>query len=443
MLQAERAPVRVEGARGPLSPAESQRVLDDLRRKSPASGILERHVAIEEAIAGSPLTIGNRATLLEDGPATYREMLAAIRGARHHVHMESYIFEDDEVGAEFARAFVERRKAGVAVRLVVDGVGSIRTRKEFLQGLADQDVEVAIFRPVDVGSVLTRGAELQKRNHRKLLVVDGRVAFLGGINVSGVYTAEGVSKQRGGAAGSAGASDKPFNERPWRDTQVKLEGPVVEDFQKSFVKMWAKVTGEKPLDGADLYSKGGNVGPHLVRAIEGSPSQQGANAMYLALVSAIDSAEQEITITMAYFVPHDALLDALKAAAARGVKVRILLPSRTDNWLVLAAGQSYYGELLESGVRLFERKNRLLHSKTATIDGVWSTVGSTNLDWRSLAYNDEINAVILGPEFAAQLGRSFEADLKNSVEITREAWEKRPVTDRAKEGIARAWARML
>ena len=146
---------------------------------------------------------------------------------------------------------------------------------------------------------------------------------------------------------------------------------------------------------------------------------------------------------MAYFVPHDALLEALKAAARRGVEVRILLPSRTDNWLVLNAGRAYYDELLAAGVKLYERKNRLLHAKTATIDGVWSTVGSTNLDWRSLAYNDEVNAVVLGPEFAAQLERSFEADLRNSTEITREAWAKRPVADRAKEAIARSWALLL
>lgn len=442
MLQAERAPVRVEGARGPLTREQSARILAELKRKAPESGILERHVAVEEAVAGNPLTVGNKVTLLEDGPATYRAMLEAIRGARKTVHMESYIFEGDEVGREFARALIERKKAGAAVRLVVDGVGSIGTPKEFLQDIADAGVEVAIFNPVSAGTVLTRGLALQRRNHRKLLVVDGRVAFLGGINISGVYTPDGVGKQRGGAAGSAGGGDRPFEQRPWRDTQVRVEGPAVEDLQKGFVKMWARVTGEPPLQGADLYPKLGNVGGQLVRAVEGSPAA-GANAMYLALVSAIENAEQRITITMAYFVPHDALLEALKAAAGRGVEVRILLPSRTDNWLVLNAGRAYYDELLTAGVKLYERKNRLLHSKTATIDGVWSTVGSTNLDWRSLAYNDEINAVVLGPEFAAQLEASFEADLRNSTEITREAWAKRPVADRAKEAIARSWALLL
>ncbi len=148
-------------------------------------------------------------------------------------------------------------------------------------------------------------------------------------------------------------------------------------------------------------------------------------------------------ITNAYFVPSRELLAALEGAARRGVDVRLVLPSRTDSWLSFHAGRSYYEELLESGVRIFERKNRLLHAKTASIDGVWSTVGSTNLDWRSLADNDELNAVILGPDFAAQLDAMFEKDAGDSTEITREAWHRRPLKDRLREAAAVAWARLL
>jgi cardiolipin synthase A/B len=303
-------------------------------------------------------------------------------------------------------------------------------------------VEVVIYNPVSAGTVLTRGLGLQNRNHRKLTIVDGRVAFLGGINISGVYTPDGIGAQRGGAAGSAGGGDRPFDEQPWRDTQVRIEGPVVEDLQKSFVRMWARVTKEKPLEGADLYPKGSQAGIHLVRAVESSPATK-SNAMYVALISAIENAEQSVTITMAYFVPHDALLEALQAAARRGVKVRILLPSRTDNWVVLHAGRAYYSQLLEAGVQLYERENRLLHSKTATIDGVWSTVGSTNLDWRSLVYNEEMNAVVIGPEFASRVEASFEADLKRSTAITPESWARRPVADRMRETLARSWALLL
>lgn len=441
MLQTER--VRLEGARGPLTRAQSEQVLAKLRASSPDSAILERHIAVEEALAGTPLTIGNKVTLLQDGSATYRAMLAAIAGARDHIHMESYIFEADEVGKEFAQALAARRKAGVEVRLVYDSVGSLGTPKEFFKDMTDQGIEVIEFNPVTAGKVLTQGLALQRRNHRKLTVVDGRVAFLGGINISGVYTPGGLRAQRGGIGGSAGEGEgKPFDERPWRDTQVRIEGPVVDDFQRSFLKIWARLKREPVSADKRYFPQLSNVGPQVVRALEGSPDD-GANALYVALISAIESAESEVRITMAYFVPHQQLLAALVQAAQRGVKVQLLLPSRTDNWMVLAAGRSYYEDMLEAGVKIYERNSRLLHSKTATVDGVWSTVGSTNLDWRSLVYNDEINAVVLGSEFAAQMDASFERDLKDSAEITREAWRNRALTDRLREITARAIAQTL
>jgi cardiolipin synthase len=167
------------------------------------------------------------------------------------------------------------------------------------------------------------------------------------------------------------------------------------------------------------------------------------NVLYVALISAIEHAETSVRITNAYFVPHRELLDALEGAARRGVEVRLVLPSRTDSWLTFNAGRSYYEELLEAGVRIFERKHRLLHAKTATVDGVWSTVGSTNLDWRSLADNDELNAVVLGPDFAAQLDAAFDKDVADSGEVTQRAWNDRSIEDRLKETAARAWARLL
>ena len=440
MLQTEG--VRLEGTRGPLSHAQSEKILAQLKAKSPDSAVLERHIAVEEALAGYPLTVGNRVTLLEDGPATYRSMLAAINAARSSIHMETYIFEADDVGREFSDALIARRKAGVEVRLVFDAVGSIGTPRAFFQPMVDAGVEVIEFNPVSAGAVLSRGLALQRRNHRKLTVVDGRVAFLGGINISGVYTPEGLRGQRGGSVGSGGDDGKPFDERPWRDTQVRIEGPVVADFQKSFLGMWATLEKKPPLTDKRYYPQLPAVGELLVRAVPGSP-KDGANPLYVTLISAIESAESDVRITMAYFVPHEELLAALKSAARRGVKVELLLPSRTDNWLVLHAGRSYYSELLEAGVRIYERRERLLHSKTATIDGVWSTVGSTNLDWRSLVYNDEINAVVLGPEFAAKMNASFARDLANSDAITREAWDARPIGDRAREAAARAWALVL
>ncbi|MEO5693851.1 MAG: cardiolipin synthase [Usitatibacter sp.] len=433
MLQTEREPVRVSGARGALSHAQSLKILEDLRKRSPDSGVLERHIAVEEALTDTPLSVGNKATPLEDGAAAYDAMLKAIRGAKQHVHLEMYIFEADEMGHLFAEALKERARAGVRVRLIYDSVGSINTPKAFFDELRAAGVQVVEFNPVKSVAALDLLA-LQNRDHRKLLVTDGRVAILGGINISSVYS--GGSSNPAGSGGRM--SDKPFEERPWRDLQVRLEGPVVGDLQRAFARQWEKWKKE-PLEDAALYPPPGPaVGHDLVRAIPGSPGDNnGLDPLYIALISAIESADTEVMITNAYFVPHPQLLAALKAAAARKVAVTLVLPGKSDNALVYHAGRSFYGELLEAGVKIYERKTRFLHSKSAIVDGVWSAVGSTNLDWRSLAYNDELNAVVVGPEFAAQMKAIFERDISHSEAITAEKWASRSLEDRIKEAGAR------
>jgi cardiolipin synthase len=450
MLQTEREPVRIEGTRGALSHAQSAKILDDLKRRSPESGVLDRHLAVEEALTETPLSLGNKAALLEDGKATYDSMLVAIKGAKSHVHMEMYIIDDDDIGRLFADALIERAGKGATVRLIYDAVGCIKTPKEYFERLKQGGVQVAEFNPVkSVKSLDLVG--VQNRDHRKLVLVDGRVAFLGGINISGVYGS--VSPARSGASrisgsssssGSGGSGDPPFPDRPWRDTQVRLEGPVVADLQRAFVGHWEQWSGQKPGDDKSLYPTLKSEGPHMVRAIATSPTaDKGLNASYLALISAIESAETEVLITNAYFVPHPQLAGALQAAARRGVDVKLMLPSRTDNAVVYHAGRASYTELLESGVKIYERKERLLHSKAAVVDGVWSTVGSSNLDWRSLAYNDELNAVILGPEFATQMKAAFLRDVANSDAITHEDWQRRPFAERVKEAGASLLSRWL
>jgi cardiolipin synthase len=435
LLESERVPVRLEGKGGPLSNAQSKAILEELKKRSPNSGFLESHVAIEEALAGTPLSLGNKVILLEDGPATYRSMLAAIDAAKHHIHMETYIFDADDTGKQFAVALLARRKAGVQVRLMYDAVGSIGTPADFFKDLEAGGVEVVAFNPP-----LKAVTEFNHRDHRKLLIVDGAIAFLGGINISGVYS----RGSRGSASGTSGGSstgDK-FEERPWRDTQVRIEGPVVGDLQRAFLEQWETQKKEKPTDRA-FFPTIQPQGKDIVRAIATSPLKEDLNASYITLISAIQSAENEINITNAYFVPHPQLRASLIDAAKRGVKVRLVLPSRSDHWLVFNAGRAYYEELLDAGVKIYERNNRLLHTKSASVDGVWCTVGSTNLDWRSLVYNSELNAVVLGPEFAGQLNALFEKDIALSKEITAQAWHNRPLADRARELAARAWARLL
>jgi cardiolipin synthase len=427
LLHQQRQPVRLEGARGPLSHAQSVRILEQLDQRSPGkSGVLERHVAVEEALTDSQLSLGNRATTLEDGQATYAAMLEAIRGAKHHVHMEMYIFEADDTGRLFAEALKARVKAGVKVRLIYDSVGSLHTPTEFFKDLSEAGVQVVEFNPVKSLTALDL-LGVQNRDHRKLLVVDGRVAFLGGINISSVYGPVSGSRSR----------DVPFEERPWRDLQVRLEGPVVADLQRAFVTQWQKWAKE-PLPESGLYPPLKPAGSELVRAIAASPGEQGGlNAGYVALISAIEAAESEVMITNAYFVPHPQLLESLQAAARRGVAVTLVLPSKTDSAFVYHAGRVSYDALLAAGVKIYERKTRVLHSKSAVVDGVWSTIGSTNLDWRSLAYNDELNAVVIGPEFAAQMKAVFARDISHSEEFTLARWRERPLEDRLKETAAR------
>jgi cardiolipin synthase len=436
LLQSE-GDVRIRGANGLLSSEQSKAILDGLTSKANDGDVLKRHIAVEEALAGNPLSTGNKVVLLEDGTKTYADMLAAIRGARQSLHMETYIFDDDDVGRQFAAVLLERAKAGVKVKLLYDAVGSMKTPPEFFKALENGGIAVEKFNPLGPTGLLKGPVELNHRDHRKLTIVDGHIAYLGGINISAVY-----SRGRSGS-GPATERDPPFQERAWRDTQVRIEGPVVADLQRAFLKQWARVRNEAVPEGKQYFPALAARGPTIVRAIEGAPSEDGINVLYVALISAIEHAEKEVHITNAYFVPSRELLAALEGAARRGVDVRLILPSRTDSWLTFHAGRSFYEDLLEAGVKIFERKNRLLHAKTATIDGVWSTVGSTNLDWRSLADNDELNAVILGPDFAGQLEAMFRKDIADSTEITREAWRRRAIKDRVREAAAVAWARLL
>jgi len=424
--EARGTPVQMETARGKLSYQQSQAFLADLKKRSPETSIFDRHLALEESVAGSPLSVGNKATLLEDGAAAYPAMLAAIKSAKRHVHVQVYIFDESDAGQQFADALMARAKAGVKVRLIYDAFGSKATSKEFFETMRKAGVEVHEYHPLDPTTML-KGASVNQRNHRKLYIVDSRVAFLGGINISEVYAASSGPRM----------NDVPFDQRAWRDTQLQVEGPVVNELQKSFVDLWEKETKQK-LDPATVYPQQKPVGSLAMRALEGT-SDAGPNPLYVTFMSAIFCAESSIHMTMAYFVPDPQLIDALKAAAKRGVDVQLVLPSRTDGWVVFHAGRSFYDDLLEAGVKIFERKNRLLHSKYAVVDGVWSTVGSSNMDWRSLLYNLELNAVVLGPEFGDRMEALFAKDVANSEAITPEKWAARPFAERMREAAARMW----
>jgi cardiolipin synthase A/B len=422
-----RPPVQLQGAHGPLSAARSKAILDDLASRGPATDIFERHLAIEEAIVGSPLTTGNHVLLLEDGPATFQAMYAAIQEARDHINMETYILDDDEVGQRFAQALIAKQRQGVQVNLIRDSVGTIGTPKAFFQELADNGIRVLEFNPLNP-LVARKDWELNQRDHRKLLIVDGRTAFLGGINISSVYSGGSFSQR---------SRTRPDGSPPWRDTDLQLRGPVVAELQKLFLATWEAQKGE-PLAAKNYFPRPENAGRLVVRAIGSSPEEP-YSLIYATLLSAIANAETSVRLTNAYFAPDPQLLAALEAAVRRGVDVTLILPSQTDSWLVFHAGRNYYEQLLRAGVKIHERRGMILHSKTALVDGVWATVGSTNLDWRSFLHNYELNAVVLGAEFGSQVQAMFDKDLAASDPITLEQWQRRSLDLRIKELFARIW----
>ncbi len=421
------APTQVENAQGPLSPARSRAVLQGLERGAEDTNIFDRHLALEQSVSDSPLLTGNRVRLLQDGPDTYRAMFAAILAARDHINMETYILEDDDVGRRFANALIDKQGQGVQVNLIYDSVGTLGTPAEFFQRLRESGIRTLEFNPVNPATAKA-GWDVNQRDHRKLLIVDGQTVFLGGINISSVY--------------SAGSSRRPSRSSvdgklPWRDTDLQIEGPVVAEFQKLFLETWQAQKGE-PVSPRNFLPPLQPQGHEVVRAIGSSPDDA-FSLIYVTLLSAINSAETEVWLTNAYFVPDPQLLAALKAAAARGVDVRIVVPGSTDSALVFHAGRSYYDQLLQDGVIIFERHGALMHSKTAVIDGVWSTVGSTNLDWRSFLHNQEVNAVILGTEFGDEMRAAFKRDVTQSRQITLEQWRHRSIAVRLKEQFARLW----
>ena len=419
--------VAFEGARGPVSEGRSDAIIETLQPASGDIDILEKHLAFEQAInIDSPLVLGNKLVLLQDGPATYQAMFAAMRAARDHIHLETYIFEDGDIGQQFADLLLERQTAGVQVNLIYDSVGCLNTPKAFFERLRSGGIRVLEYNPVNPLAGKKKEWLLNNRDHRKLLVVDGRIAFIGGINISETYSSGSSMRS---------ARKKGAQTPGWRDTHLQIEGPVVAEFQKLFLDTWNKQKGP-PLTERSHFPSLDRQGDEIVRAI-GSVSDDPGSPIYLTLLSAIEHAEQQVHITNAYFAPDLQFLKALTDAAQRGVEVKLVLPSHTDSWAVFHAGRSHYSKLLRAGVKVYERRGAVMHSKTAAIDGVWSTIGSTNLDWRSFLHNDEINASILGRDFARQMDAMFARDLAESDAIDLEQWEQRSLLLRLKEGAAR------
>ena len=417
-------PPKIIGPRGQLSPERSEAVMERLKRQAGPTDILDRHIALIQSIGGSPLVAGNQVTLLIDGPATYAAMLETIRNATDHINLETYIFEDDDVGHRFADLLLKKQSEGVQVNLIYDSVGCLNTPAAFFQRLREGGVQTLEFNPINPLKV-DKERFLTHRDHRKILIVDGSIAFTGGVNISRVYSSSSRSLEH--REGNV--------EEAWRDTHVQIEGPVVAEFQKLFLDAWARGKGPD-LSKRNYFPELKQEGREMVAVVGSTPGQEN-RITYIMYVSAFVYAERFIHLTNAYFVPDEQTVEALTGAARRGVDVRLILPGTSDEGVVFYAGRSYYTELLESGVKLYELRSSMLHAKTAVIDGVWSTIGSTNMDLWSFLRNDEVNVIILGRGFAQEMERMFQADLEQSEEILLTQWKKRPFRDRLREWFTR------
>ncbi len=361
-------------------------------------------------LLGPGIIPGNKVTELQNGAEIFPAMLAAIRSAQKTVTFETYIYWSGDIGLKFAEALEERARAGVKVKVMIDWAGSIKMEDAMLEAMKDAGVDVQQYRPLKWYNL----GRLNNRTHRKLLVVDGRVGFTGGVGIADQWE---------------GHAQDPDH---WRDLHFRIEGPAVAQIQAAFNDNWIKTTGVV-LNGKDYFpplERAGDMDAHMFVA---SPAG-GSESMHLMYLMAIAAAERSIDIEAAYFVPDDLIMKALLAARHRGVKVRVILPGKhIDSESVRLASKAQWGELLLGGVEIFEYQPTMMHNKLLIVDGEMTSVGSTNLDVRSLQLNDEASLNIYDAAFAARMTEVFEADLKPTVQYTYRMWEERPVKDKMVE----------
>jgi cardiolipin synthase len=356
-------------------------------------------------------------------------MLEAMGRARDHINIHSYILDDGEVGQRLAGLLADKVKAGVKVHVMYDSVGSITTSKEYFAGLRESGVAVCEFNP------LTRRLDkVNNRNHRKITVVDGRIAFTGGINISETYAS---TSRRARAT----LDQEDAKKNGWRDTHVAVEGPVVAQFQRIFLDDWA-LQDCGPWREARFFPPPEPNGSMPMRVVRTDPGRE-ASEMYRELLAAIARAKRRVWLTFGYFVPDPQTKQVLIDAARRGVDVQLVLPGFSDFWAPVYAGRSHYEDLLEAGVRLYEWHEALMHAKTAVIDGAWSSVGSTNLDWRSFVHNYEADLIVQDAAFARELERRFRLDVAAATPVDPDAFRRRPVGQKLKEWLARQWEYLL
>ncbi|MEY4563161.1 MAG: hypothetical protein RLZZ618_2438 [Pseudomonadota bacterium] len=365
------------------------------------------------SVLGTPIVDGNDVADFQNGEEIFPPMLKAIRGAQHSITFETYIYWSGEIGRSFAEALAERAKAGVKVHVLLDWLGSVKMEQRFLDQLKQAGVEVERYHQPHWYNM----GRMNNRTHRKLLVIDGRTAFTGGVGIADQWQ---------------GRAQDPDH---WRDAHFRADGPVAAHFQTVFLDNWVKATG-RTLHGPVYFPEIPNSGKVAAQMISSSPSG-GSETVHLMYLLSIAAAAETLNLASAYFVPDDAAVDALVAAAKRGVKVRIITPGKDiDTKVVRAASRSRWGPLLEAGIEIYEYQPTMYHMKMLVIDRHFVSVGSTNFDNRSFRLNDEANLNIYDDAFAAQADAVFEQDLARAKRITLDDWKHRPWLEKCAEHLA-------
>ena len=395
---------------------------------------LKRQALLMEALDGAPLLAGNNIDILRDGAETFPAMFRTIAGARDHVNLEFYILQDVHapgVADSLFTLLAAKLREGVAVTMLYDSFGSNATPREAWEELRRLGANVQEFNPLDPRRA-RRGWLPNNRDHRKILVVDGRVAFMGGVNLDRVYE----NDCHGPSTGFRSSTENADPERAcWRDTSFRIEGPAVAELQKLFLHNW-QAQGGAALPQRAWFPPLAPRGPARVRILGSAPTA-GEPRYYVTLTAALQGARRRIWASTGFFVPTHDEREELAHAARRGVDVRLVLSAWNDSPAALAAGHAAYDDLLEAGVKIFEMHGAILHSKLAVVDGAWAAIGSSNLDRRSVALNDEVDAIVLGRETAAAVEAVLAADMREGTAISLAEWRRRGLGKRLRELTSR------
>ncbi len=365
-----------------------------------------------EAISDAKLNHCNKVEVFTNGDHFYEAELQAISQAKKNINIEAYIFQEGEIARRFVEALAERARAGVKVKIVIDGLGSMGTKDSYFDDLKNAGGKFAWYHPVRWNTL----PHYNNRTHRELMVIDGTIGFIGGAGI-----ADHWYKQT--------KKDQPR----WRDTMVRVEGDVVPNLQATFAENWLESCGEL-IAGPDYFPIIHHDRAQTAMIVNSMPSAGGSTRARVLMQSLIASAHKSILITTPYFLPDESMKDELIRARKRGVQIKIITPGKkSDHMVTRSSSQRSYGPLLENRIQIFEYQPAMIHAKILIVDGVWSVVGSTNFDNRSFGLNDEVNMAVFDDQLATRLADDFSHDLAQSQQITYEQWAHRPLWQRGPE----------